>query len=74
MSKEVLLFGADNFVLAAPMAQRLEGVHVGFLRQATKLKAKILKDGSWYKVVEDKVLQGEGKKRSRPTWTGGRQQ
>ena len=62
MSKEVLLFGADNFVLAAPMAQRLEGVHVGFLRQVIKFKAKILKDGLWRKVAAEKVLQGAGKK------------
>ena len=27
----VLLFGADTWVLLAPMAQRLEGVHVGLL-------------------------------------------
>ena len=28
----VLLFGAETWVLLAPMAQRLEGVHVGFLK------------------------------------------
>ena len=28
-----------------PIAQRLEGVHVGFLRQVTKLKVKSLRDG-----------------------------
>ena len=27
----VLLFGAETWFLSAPMAQRLEGVHVGFL-------------------------------------------
>ena len=56
----VLLFGGDTWVLLAPMAHRLEGVHVGFLRQVTKLKAKILKGVSWRKVAADRVLQGSG--------------
>ena len=42
------------------MAQRLDGVHVGFLRQVTKLKAKILRNSSWQKVVTNKALQGAG--------------
>ena len=54
----VLLFGAETWLLLAPMAQRLEGVHVGFLRQVVKLKAKMLKDSSWHKLAADKVLQG----------------
>ena len=54
----VLLFGAETWVLLAPMAQRLEIVHVGFLRQVTKLKAKRLRDGFWRMVAADKVLQG----------------
>ena len=29
----VLLFGTDNWVLLAPMAQRLEGVYVGLTRK-----------------------------------------
>ena len=47
-------------MLSVPMAQRLEGVHVGFLQQVTKLKGKRLRDGSWRKVVAEKVLCGEG--------------
>ena len=31
----VLLFGAETWVLLEPMAQKLEGVHVGFLRKVT---------------------------------------
>ena len=31
----VLLFGAERWLLLSPMAQRLEGVHMGFLRQVT---------------------------------------
>ena len=56
----VLLFGAETWVLSAPMAKKLEGVHVGFLRKVTRMKAKRLKDGSWRKVASDKVLQGAG--------------
>ena len=33
---------------------------MGFLRQVTKLKAKILKGVSWRKVAADRVLQGSG--------------
>ena len=33
---------------------------MGFLRQATKLKAKNMKDGSWQKVAAEKVLRGAG--------------
>ena len=47
-------------MLSAPMAKKLEGVHMGFLRQVTRLKAKRLKDGSWQKVASDRVLQGAG--------------
>ena len=52
----LLLFWSETWVLLAPMAQRLEVFHVGFLRQVTKLKAEILKDKSWKEVVADSVL------------------
>ena len=32
----VLLFGAETWVLLAPMAHRLEGAHVGFLWHVTR--------------------------------------
>ena len=35
----VLLFGADTWVLLAPMMKRLEEVHVGFLQQVTQKKS-----------------------------------
>ena len=54
----VLLFGSETWVLFSPMTQRLEGVHVGFLRHVTKFKAKRLRYGSWQKVAANKVLQG----------------
>ena len=47
-------------MLSEPMAKKLEGVHMGFLRQVTRLKAKRLKDGSWQKLASDRVLQGTG--------------
>ena len=56
----VFLFGEETWVLLAPMAQRLEGFHVGFLRQVKKLKSKRRKNGLWRKVAADKVLQGSG--------------
>ena len=54
----VLLFGAEMWVLSEPMTQRLDGVHVGFLRQVKILKAKRLRDGSWRKAAANKVLRG----------------
>ena len=47
-------------MLSVPIAQRVEGFHVVFLRQVTKLKERSLKDGFWQKVTAEKVLQGEG--------------
>ena len=57
----MLLFGLEMWVLSSPMAQRLEVFHVGFLRQVTELKSKRLRDGSWHKVVIEKVIQGAGR-------------
>ena len=36
----VLLFGSETWVLLLPIYQRLEGVHVDFLKQVTNSKAK----------------------------------
>ena len=54
----VLLFGVETWVLLAPMTYRLEGVHVGFLQQVTKSKAKTLRDELWRKAATEKLLQG----------------
>ena len=54
----VLFFGAEMWVLSAPMAQSLEGVHVGFLRKAKKLKAERLRERLCWKAASKKVLQG----------------
>ena len=72
--QSVMLFGEDTWVMLAPMDQRLERVYVGFLEYVTKLKAKILRDGSWRKMAAEKFLQGAGHNCSRPTWTGIRRQ
>ena len=56
----VMLFGEERWVLSVPMAQMLEGVRLGFLRQVVKFKAKRLRDGLWRKLAADKVLQGAG--------------
>ena len=42
------------------MVKKLEGVHVGLLRKVTRMKAKRLKDSSWWEVASEKVLQGVG--------------
>ena len=39
----IVLFGAETWALSSRMAQSLEGVHVGFLKQVTKLKSKRLR-------------------------------
>ena len=40
MVQAVLLFGADTWVLSAAMAKKLEGLHVRFLLQVMRTKAK----------------------------------
>ena len=42
------------------LVQRLEGAHVGFLRQITRKKSKWLRDGLWWQVTAKKFLQGAG--------------
>ena len=58
----VLLFGADTSVLSAAMLKNLEGVHVGFLRQVTGMKARRLGEKNWTKEGPDRVLQAAGTK------------
>ena len=58
----VLLFGSETWVLTAAMLQKLEGVHVGFLRQVTGMKAQSLGGDTWIKEGVDRVLQAAGTK------------
>ena len=52
----VLFFGAETWVLTEKMSQRLEGLHVIFLRQVTRKQAKRRRDGSWRQVPTEEVL------------------
>ena len=58
----VLLFGAKTCVLSAAMLNNLEGVHVGFLRHVTGMKARRIGDDTWTKEGPERVLQAEGTK------------
>ena len=55
----VLLFGAKTWVLLAAMLNKLKGVQMGFLRQVTGMKTRILEDATWTKEGLDRVLQTE---------------
>ena len=48
--QEVILFGAETWVLTEKMSQRIEGEHVIFLRQVTRKQETRRRDGSWRKV------------------------
>ena len=54
------MFGAEKWVLLAPMMKRLEGAHVSFLRQVTQKQATGHRDGYWRQVTAESVLQGAG--------------
>ena len=43
----VLIFGAENLVLLEEISKKLEGVHVGLLRQVTGKTARRQRDGTW---------------------------
>ena len=47
--QEVLLFGAETWVLTAAMLQKIEGVHVGFLRQVAGMTVRNLVVNTWQK-------------------------
>ena len=44
------------------MLQKLEGVHVGFLRQVEGKKAQKMPVNNWRKEGAERVIQGTGKK------------
>ena len=58
----VLLFGEETWVLTASMLQKLEEVHVGFLRQVTGMTARNLGVGTCQKEGAEIVLQETDKK------------
>ena len=55
--REVLLFGADNWVFLVAMAKNIEDVHMAFLHQ---IKVNTLRenwDGIWRRVVLESILK-----------------
>ena len=62
VDQAVLLFGAYNWVPTEEIAQKLEGVHVGFLQNVTEQKTRQLGDNSWRRVAAEIVLQAAGTK------------
>ena len=56
----VLLFGAETWVLLTEMSRKLEGLHVGFLRQVTGQKAKWQREGTWRSVAAADVIKESG--------------
>ena len=58
----VLIFGANTWVLSEAMLNKLEGVHVGLLRQVMGMKARSLGDKTWTKEGTGRVLQAAGTK------------
>ena len=61
----MLLFGSETWVLIVEIMQKLEGVHVGLLRQVTGKKAQRIGDKTWNKEGADSVLQETGIKHLR---------
>ena len=61
-------------MLLAPMAQRLEGVHVHLLRQVTEKKENRVRYGSWRLVTEKNTSRERGHSRSGHMWAGDRRQ
>ena len=55
--QEVLLFGAETWVLLAAMSKNMEGVHVGFLWKVTVKMARRQWDGTWRRVDSESVLK-----------------
>ena len=47
--QEVLLWGAETWVLTEMMLQKLVGLHVGFLRQVAGMLARNLGVDTWQK-------------------------
>ena len=58
----VLLFGAETWVLTEMMLQKMEGVHVSFLRKVTGMSVSKLGVDTWKKEEAERVLQATGKK------------
>ena len=58
--QEVILFGVETRVFFVAMSRKLEGVHVGLLRQMMGVKAKRQRGGTWRSEVVKKVIKEAG--------------
>ena len=58
----MLLFGSETWVLTLAMLQRIEGIHVGFLRQVMLIKDQRLGDNTWRKEGGGRLLRAAGTK------------
>ena len=58
----VLLFGSETWVLLSAMSRKLEGVHMGFLRQVMGKKYKQQRDGTCRSAAAAKALKEAGNK------------
>ena len=61
----VLLFGLETWVLTSAMLQKIEGVHVSFLRQVTWMKYQRLEEETCQQEGDEKLLQAAWTK---PLW------
>ena len=61
----VLIFGVGTWVLLAAMSKKMEGVHVGFLRQVTRKNGQEAEG-----LYLEKRGSGEGTQIIRNTYTG----
>ena len=52
-----LLLGAETWVLLQAMYRKLEGIHMGFLKQITGHRSVWQKYGTWRQVAVEKVLE-----------------
>ena len=55
-------FRAETWVLTEMMLQKMEGVHVSFLRKVTGMSVSKLGVDTWKKEEAERVLQATGKK------------
>ena len=58
--QSVLLFGAETWVFSKAMSRKLEGFHVGFLQRITRQRSVQQKNGAWWKVAPETVVEKVG--------------
>ena len=58
----VFIFGAETWIFPAAISRKLEGVHMGFLRQVTGQKDNRQRDGNQRSAAEVRVIKEAGNK------------